>query len=248
VADFNKQATGLDIIRAATAQLALPVPIAAASAPNDVTARQMLALLNYAGRRLIKPTNGYRWQALRRTWQLTTNATDTQYDMPPDWDSFTDMTAWNFSSRLPMLGPATDQQWMTLKARNLGSSTISVVYRTRGNKFEIYNTFTNPQDLRIDYASRAWVQDGVDPLRFKDYVETDSDLVLYDSDLITAALKLRFMVSKGFDTTAMQADYDDALNAAISADTDAPVLTLNQHSSYPLISTQFNAPDTGFGV
>jgi hypothetical protein len=247
MANFNKQQTGLAIIQDVCGQLGLPVPVAAVANPFDVTARQMVALLNFAGRRLIKPTNGYRWQALRRTWELTTNPVDTLYPMPEDWDSFEDLTGWNFTSRLPMLGPATDAQWQTLSARNLGSSTISVVYRTRGNQFQVYNTFTDPQDLRIDYASRGWVRDGADPLIYKDHIASDSDVVLYDADLIASALKLRFLTMKGFDTSAALADYKDAEAAAICADTDAPVLSLSTCDSYPLISTPFNVPDTGYG-
>jgi hypothetical protein len=218
VANFNKQQTGLSIIQDACGQLGLPVPIAAASNPSDVTARQMLAQLTYAGRRLVKPTNTYRWNVLLRNWVLITDPLVTVYPMPEDFDSFEDLTGWNFSSRLPMLGPATDPQWMTLKARNLGSSTISVIYRSRGGKFEIYNTFPDPQELQICYSSRAWVQSGADPLVFKDWVETDDDIVLFDPDLMVAA------------------------------DTDAPVLTFNANDTYPLISTQFNAPDTGYGL
>lgn len=247
MANFNKQQTGLDIIKAACGQLGLPVPTAAAANPTDVTARQMLALLNYAGRRLIKPTDTYRWQVLLKTWTLATTPADTVYTLPDDWDSFEDLTGWNFSSRLPMLGPATDPQWQCLKARNLGSSTISVIYRSRGGKFEIYNTFPTPQDLRIDYSSRAWVRSG-DGLSYRDFIETDSDVVLYDPELMCAALKLRFLTAKGFDTTAAQSEYDEALEAAINADTDAPVLQLTVNGSYPLISTQFNVPDTGYGT
>jgi hypothetical protein len=247
MANFNKQQTGLEIIQATTAQLGLPVPTVVATNPSDVTARQMLALLNFAGRRLIKPTSTYRWQVLTKTWLLATTPVDTVYTMPDDWDSFEDLTGWNFSSRLPMLGPATDAQWQCLKARNLGSSTISVIYRSRGgNQLEIYNTFPTPQDLRIDYTSRAWVRSAaaVD----KDFIDADDDVVLYDPELMVTALKLRFMTAKGFDTTAAQSEYNEALEAAINADTDAPVLPLTLVDTYPLLSTQFNVPDTGYGA
>jgi hypothetical protein len=248
MANFNKRQTGLSIIQDVCGQLGLPVPIAAAANPGDVSSRQMLAQLTYSGRRLIKPTDTYRWQILLRNWVLITVPGQTVYPLPEDWDSFEDLTGWNFTSRLPMLGPATDAQWQTLKARNMGSSTISVIYRTRGGAFEIYSAFDAPQELQICYSSRAWVQSGADPLVFKDWVETDDDVVLFDPDLMVSALKLRFLTAKGFDTTAALADYKEALESAICADTDAPVLTFNTNDTYPLISTQFNAPDTGYGL
>lgn len=244
---FSKHPSALEVIQSAQAQLGLPVSTAAVSSIGDETALQMVALLTWCGRRLLKPTSTYRWSIMLRTWVLLTNPVDTAYPLPDDWDSFEDLTGWNFTSQLPMLGPATDPQWACLRARNLGSSTISVVYRTRGNHFEIYNTFPDPQDLRIDYSSRAWVQDAADPLVFSDKIEADDNIILFDNELITAKLKLAFLTAKGFDTTAAQSEYNEIEEAAICADADAPVLQVSRSDTYPLISTQFNVPDTGYG-
>jgi hypothetical protein len=208
----------------------------------------MLRLLTWSGRRLVKPTSTYRWSTLMRTFVLITNPLETVYPLPDDWDSFEDLTGWNFTSRLPMLGPATNPQWACLKARNLGSSTISVIYRVQQNKFEIYNTFSDPQDLRIDYSSRAWVQDAsAMPVEYRDFILKDDDIILYDNELITAKLKLAFLGAKGFDTTSAQGEYNEIEEAAICADSDAPVLQVSRSDTYPLISTQFNVPDTGYG-
>lgn len=245
--NFTKYPTALDVIQAAQVQLGLPVSIAVATNPNDQTAQQMQGLLTWCGRRLIKPTSTMRWSTLLRTWILITTPIATVYTMPADWDSFEDLTGWNFSSRLPMLGPATDPQWMCLKARNLGSSTISVIYRVRDGVFEIYNTFSTPQELRIDYSSRSWVRTAADPLVFRDYVLADDDVLMLDNELLTAKLKLAFLTAKGFDTTAAQSEYNEIEEAALCADQDAPVLQLARSDTYPLISTQFNVPDTGYG-
>lgn len=245
MAAYNRQDTALSIIQNALGQLGLPVPAAAVTASTDETAQQAVRLLQWVGRRLIKPTMSNRWQVLRKTWQLTTNSVDTTYALPTDWDSFEDLTGWNFSSRLPMLGPATDPQWQCLKARNLGSSTISVIYRVRGGLFEIYNTFSTNQDLRIDYSSRAWVRKADNSTQ--DFIDADDDTPLYDADLLCAGLKLQFLIAKGFDTTAAQQEWDDLLEQALNADQDAPVLQVARADTYPLISTQFNAPDTGYG-
>jgi hypothetical protein len=245
---FTKFPTALDVVQAVQGQLALPVSPAAITAPNDETAQQLIRLLTWSGRRLCKPTSTYRWSTLVRTFALLTNPVDTIYDLPADWDSFEDLTGWNFTSRLPMLGPATNPQWACLKARNLGSSTISVIYRVQGGKFEIYNTFSDPQDLRIDYSSRAWVQDAAaDPAEYRDFILKDDDILLLDNELLTAKLKLAFLTAKGFDTTAAQGEYNEIEEAAICADADAPVLQVSRSDTYPLISTQFNVPDTGFG-
>lgn len=244
---FNRQATVLDIVQNALGQMGLPVPSAAFSDGSNMTAQQCIRLLQSRGRRLCKPTGTNRWEALRKTWQCLTVPAQTTYTLPADWDSFEDLTGWNFTSRLPMLGPATDPQWQTLKARNLGSSTISVIYRTRQGVFEIYNSFSTPQDLRIDYSSRSWVQITGSPNTYQDYITADDNVLLFDAELLTAGLKLDFLNAKGFDTTSAQSDYDELLEQALNGDTDAPVLQLSLADTYPLISTQFNTPDTGYG-
>ncbi len=244
---YSKHPTALEVIQSVQGQLGLPVSGAAYSASSDETAQQLVRLLTWVGRRLVKPTSTYRWSTLMRTWICITDPLLTTYALPDDWDSFEDLTGWNFTSRLPMLGPATDPQWQCLKARNLGSSTISVIYRVRDSLFEIYNTFSDPQDLRIDYSSRSWVRDASDPLIYSDSIFADDNIILYDNELITSKLKLAFLTAKGFDTTAAQAEYNEIEEAAICADADAPVLQVSRSDTYPLISTQFNVPDTGYG-
>jgi hypothetical protein len=249
VAFFNRQRTALDIIKDVLGQLGLPIPVFAVGNQSDDTASQMLALLNFCGRRLIKPTNGNRWQVLSRTWQLATVPGQTVYDLPPDWDSFIDATAWNDSSSLPILG-AGNSTWAMLKARNVGPTTLSIVYRLRAGKFELYYSPSDVQNLRIDYTSRAWVQ-GTDPtlgVVLKDAVTDDADLCLYDGELITAYLKLRFLIEKGFDTNVALSDFQAALDQAQNADQDAPALSTAQYRGSPLINAAYSVPETGYGV
>lgn len=251
MAQFNRRLSAATIVQEALAIQGLPVP-GAVAAGGDVTALQMWALLRTVGRRLCKPTSTHQWQVLKRTWVLDTDPLQTLYPLPADFDSFIDSTAWNFSSRLPMIGPATDSQWQQLKARSLGSSTISIVYRTRGDKLELYNTLPDVQALRIDYVSRAWVQlvSSTDPLNpdYADAPAEDGDIVLFDPELMVCAVQRAFMTAKGFDTSAVNGDYEQLLEQAIGADEDAPVLNASgRGNGYPFL-TPSNLPDTGYGV
>lgn len=248
MAAYNRQATVLDIVQNALGQMGLPIPAAAFSDGSNTTAQQCIRLLQSRGRRLIKPTGTNRWEVLKKQWVLPTVPAVTTYNLPDDFDSFEDLTGWNFTSRLPMLGPATDPQWQCLKARNLGSSTISVIYRTFAGVFEIYNSFSTSQDLRINYSSRGWVKVNGAPPTYQDNITADDNVCLYDAELLTAGLKLDFLNAKGFDTTTAQSDYDELLEQAMNADIDAPVLQTSLADTYPLISTQFNTPDTGYGA
>lgn len=243
---MTKYPTAGDVCKSVLGQFGLPVPVAIVSAVNDATATQLLYLLQWIGRKLIKP-KPHRWSTLMKTYELLTIPATTLYDLPVDWDSFEDLTGWNFTSRLPMLGPATDPQWQCLKARNLGSSTISVIYRVRGRQLEIYNAFSSAQNLKIDYTSRSWIFNPSSG-SYAEQITADDDELLYDRELLIAALRLEFLIAKGFDTSIALVDYNNALEAAICADAESPILSVNINDTYPLISTQFNAPDTGYGA
>lgn len=242
-----KYPTAGDVIKTVLGQFGLTVPVTVVGSVGDASATQLVYLLTWAGKKLIKPTASHRWSTLLKTWALATVPGQTLYDLPDDWDSFEDLTGWNFTSRLPMLGPASDPQWQCLKARNLGSSTISVVYRTRGKQLEIYNSFSTAQDLRIDYSSRSFVYHP-GTLTYSEVITADDDQLLFDQELLTAALRLEWLAAKGFDTSAAQADYMRLEESAICSDAESPVLTVNINDTYPLITTQFNVPDTGYGA
>lgn len=72
----------------------------------------------------------------------------------------------------------------------------------------------------------------------------NTDVLLLESSLLVAALKLEFLKAKGFDTTAAQQDYDEALRLAEAVDVSAaPVLCVT-----PGGAASANIPETGFGA
>lgn len=223
MARFNRLQSGIQIVQAIAGQLGLPVPKAVASDSSNKTAQQMWSLLTSEGRSLVKPQREHRWQALSATWTLTTVPGQTKYPLPDDWDSFIDATGWNTSQMFP-LGSVLDSQWSALVARSLGPQYISVVYRVRGNMFELYGVPSNVQTLLIDYTTRGWVKASGVSGETKDWMEQDDDMCLLDGELIAAAVKLRWLTEKGFDTTAATNAFDLALELAINADLQSDVL------------------------
>ncbi len=223
MAQFNRLQTGLSLVQAVTGQLGLPVPSAVAGDPTNVLTRQMWALLTSEGRKLVKPQLEHRWNALQRTWTLVTVPGQATYPLPADWDSFQDLTAWDQST---MWGAAPVQpwQWSALRAASTTSPTLTLVYRLRGNLFELFTAPASAETISIDYASRGWVQAASGTGAAKDWMELDDDQCLLDAELVTAALKLRWLTEKGFDTSAAMNDFDLALELAINADISAPVL------------------------
>lgn len=75
----------------------------------------------------------------------------------------------------------------------------------------------------------------------------DGDVIRFDPQLVLAALKLAWREEKGMDSAKYRADYNEALEAAISADIAAPALTFTGSESFlsePLLSTG-NLPKWG---
>ena len=237
--------TGLDIVRNVCGQIGLPQPQSVTGDPSNRTAAQMWSLMNSAGLRLVKPVNGYRWEVLRHTWALTTVPGQTLYPLPDDWDSFIDQTGYNKSMAHAMVG-ISDQGWAALSAR-WHASPIWIVYRLRGGMLEIFKSPDAPQDLIIDYSSRGWVQASGVNGTYSDTMTLDSDVCLYDSELMAANVKLRWLTEKGFDTSAAQNDFDLALELAINADQDAPILNAGMAYNAPLIGCS-NVPGSGIAM
>jgi hypothetical protein len=239
-----------DICKEALALQGLPVPNSIATNTNDATSRQVWAQLRNQGRRFCKPVKTHRWQVLTRTWNLTTVPGQTLYLLPPDHDSFNDITAWNRTAAMPLSGPATGPQWACLKARSAGAATISVAYRTVENKFQLASDYSSPQQLAIEYTSRGWVRQvnsSYDNPIYADAPTEDGDMVLFDPEMMVAAVQYGFMSAKGFDTTAISALLDKLIEAAIDTDSDAPVLQVVNTDAIPLLGVQ-NVPDSGYGL
>lgn len=236
-----------DICKEALALQGLPVPNSIATNTTNVTARQVWVQLRTQGRRLAKPMHTHRWQVLSRTWEFDTVPGQTLYNLPGDFLGFEDMTAWNTTSRLPLIGPANGPQWQTMNARGLGSTTISITYRTVQDKLELYGAPSSAQHLSIMYTSRGWVDLIGTPGVFADAPTEDGDIVMLDPEMMVAAVQYGFMVAKGFDTSEIAAQLAKLIEVAIDIDVDAPILSAAASSTYPLLTTQFNVPDTGLG-
>lgn len=76
---------------------------------------------------------------------------------------------------------------------------------------------------------------------------TNDDTILYDPLLVVRGLRLAFLKAKGFDTTAAQGDFDDALAMTRDADSDSPILNLTNTGSDAILIGERNIPVTGFG-
>lgn len=245
MADYNVRITGQEIVKRVLRVVGLPVPPSIAGA-TDAVSVQIWQLLTELGQELL---DEFQWQFRTKTWSFPTDPLLTTYLLPVDLNRFIDLTGWNATGRIPLMGPMTEQQWALLKARQLGGNTMWLQYRINQGKLELYYSPSVPNTLTMTYDSRGWVQDAADPTKFKDQMENDGDVCVYDPRLIVAMLRFRWRRAKGFDTTDLEQEYINALTNAQNKDVPGQDLQLStgNNGGFPYLGYT-NMPDTGYGL
>jgi hypothetical protein len=107
-----------------------------------------------------------------------------------------------------------------------------------------YSVGTTPQTLVFPYSSRGWARSAAGVLQ--DRASANDDVILYDPVLFKTALKRAWLMDKGFDSTAADLQYKDALRAAIGKEAPSRTLSLRE-APYPYLSA-LNLPVTGYGT
>jgi hypothetical protein len=244
MANFNRYITAAAIVQRACRVMGLPVPTTPSGA-TDSTSVQLWALLTECGQEIM--SQDFEWQIINKTYDLTIQDPVLEYPFPEDLQQFIDSSGWNITSRIPLIGPLTTQQWQLLQARQLGGTTLRLQFIIEAGVIKFYWAPSDPNDISISYQSRAWVQDDTDPNTYRDYVENDADLVLFEASLMVKKLILEFRKKKGFPTADDQDAYDKALEAAKYNDRPKLDLSTSGSSNYPYLG-YLNMPDTNYGA
>ena len=167
-----------------------------------------------------------------------------QYAMPSDFYRLASKTAYNKTSRWTIIGPKSAQEWQWLKA-----SWISVGPRQRfriiNNKFALWPMPTASVEIGYEYESNAWIQDisGNGKTRFT----ADTDQALFPDRLMIAGAKMKFLNAKGFDSTAVTAEYKGLLASIKGQNADADTLSMAPKPLGDGLLTSNNLPDSGYG-
>lgn len=240
---FNRYKTALAIVRTAMSRCDMEKPTSLTTAPDDTTLK-FVDLLNFVGQQICE---SFPWQKMQKVWNFTTTGT-LEYGLPADFDRFVNDTEWNRTTRLPISGPLNPQQWQTIVARGLGATTFQLHYKFENDKVVFYSEPSgSPQNLSFMYHTRGWVLDADDSATLKDEVVKDNDVILLPPLLVAVGIVLKWKQDRGFDTTAVQNEFD-AL-AATGTAKDGPAYTQilgRTNGSTPLLGTA-NIPITNFG-
>jgi hypothetical protein len=173
----------------------------------------------------------------------TVTFSQTKYPLPPDFETITDNTHWDKTKHWQMLGPEDAQQWQWLKSGYI-STGPRIRWRILGNQFQIWPPYNTQEYLGFEYRSKGWARSVTDQV--KNSFTVDTDTTVLDDTVLVLGTKLKYFQIKGFDTTALQADYYRYLNVAKANDKGSATLSFAPYPSKVLIGYA-NIPDTGFG-
>lgn len=213
----------LTIVSEVCGRLDLPVPSAVAGS-TDAQVVQLQALANKAGRDL---ASDYAWQTLVAEQTFTTTNTSVQSGaIPPDLDRFIPNSFFNRSTRRPIVGPVTPQQWQWLIAQP-SFSTVYLMYRERGGEFLIGPPTVAPpagQTMAFEYVSVNWAKSasGTPQASF----QADTDTAYLDEGLIADATVWMFLRAKGMSYAEEMATYERNLEKAKARDGGSTELSI----------------------
>lgn len=168
----------------------------------------------------------------------------TEYPLPPDYETVTDNTHWDKTKHWQMLGPEDAQQWQWLKSGYI-STGPRVRWRILGNKFQIWPPMNTQEYLGFEYRSKGWAESSTGTV--KNSFTADSDTTFFDDRVMVLYTKLKYFQIKSFDTTALQQDYQRYLMIAKANDKGSATLSFAPYPTKVLIGYA-NIPDTGYGT
>jgi len=238
---YTRRITGADAVIQTLKALGLPAPSSVADS-QDTTALQMWQLASDAGRQLLVEHD---WQVLSREQVITTVPGQAVYPLPGDLVRYIPDSSWNRTTRLPAYGSLREQEWQALKARNLGGTTFTMLFTIADDSIQFYESPSTVQEIYLPYISRGWVANSALSER-SDFLNQNSDVVLYDPEMFKAMLKRDWLRAKGLDSNAADLVFQRLLETSKSDDTPTRSISLGGYAGYPYLSV-LNIPDTGYG-
>jgi hypothetical protein len=167
------------------------------------------------------------------------------YDLPSDFEYFTQKTWWDGAYRWQLLGPISAQEKQVLR---YGISPVGPRRRfyVRVNKLWLDPVPTEETLIAYDYFSNGWCESdaGVAQSRW----QADTDVYKLDEDCFIQGIKWRFLRAKGLDYLEEKAAYDSDTIRVQSRDGGNRDLPVNATASNNInLLSNANVPDVGYG-
>jgi hypothetical protein len=122
----------------------------------DPNIGQLCQLLKPVGRTLVRLAQ---WSRLLQPYAFSTVANQGLYALPDDFDRMVPQTAWNRSTRQPLGGPLSPQEFEYFKGR-LAGITWNILFRTLQGQFQAFPDDATPGGYVVayEYISNYFVQ------------------------------------------------------------------------------------------
>ena len=198
-------------------------------------AAALLVLLNRTGRNLAQKRNtwGAGWTVLTREHLFTTVEGQDEYPLPADFLGFVDGSVWDRSTYREARGVLSPQQWQQVKSGLVESAVITPFYRLRrssdgrGRAFFLDPVPAGGDLLVFEYLGGNWVSD-VDNSTFRDAITEDTDIPLFDGDLVEMGTLWRFKQARGLSYAAELGEFENQESIRFADDAGARKITIGR--------------------
>jgi hypothetical protein len=149
---MGRYLTVAQIVKQTAINLGLPTvddPVAS----TDPLQVQLVGLLTEAGLDIVLK---HEWPQLVAEKVLTTVAGQVDYTLPDDFLHIIPQSGWNRTTRFPLGGPLSVQEWQYLKAAVVGV-TFNVLFRVTPTLMRLFPTPPNNFTIAYEYQSRNWL-------------------------------------------------------------------------------------------
>ncbi|MYG26276.1 MAG: hypothetical protein F4213_09660 [Boseongicola sp. SB0677_bin_26] len=214
-------------------------------------ARAMVVLLNRGCKNMaqMRGTSNQGWIVLTREFAFQTVPGQASYAFPDDYQELVDGTVWNRDTYREARGPLSPTEWQRIKSGLVETTSIAPNFRIRrnvagtGKAFWVDPVPSQAQDLVIEYVSNQWLTDASQTV-FRGRVAADTDLTLFDDDLVEQDLTWRFKQSRGLSFAPELAEFELERDKRFAKDGGLRTIRIGRT---PAAGLQGQVPDSGFG-
>lgn len=209
----------LTLVRAACDRIGLQRPTTVISA-TDTTTRALLAFANEEGESLCA---AHPWRRLRKEGSFSTVAAEQQAaSIPADFLRFVNGTFWNRTTKEPLEGPLSPEEWQTTKAWT--ASPVIDSFMVRGDAIHLNPVPPAGQSIFYEYVSARWVDSAGS---YYTEFQADADTSLVPEKLLTLGVVWRFKQSRGLAWEGDYGKWEAQFKQAMMDDQPSPILQLS---------------------
>jgi hypothetical protein len=201
----------------------LPVPVTVYGS-TDAQILQAMAIIEEEVNDL---SSRHTWQGLQHEAVHTTIAAEDQGNintLDPGFRFIRNNTIWDYTDRLPVLGPLKGNQWQALKATLANGPRYQ--FRFRGDHLIVNPAPQAGHTWKFEYESKYAILD-VDGATLKEFFTADTDTFVIPDTLVLMGLRWRWLREKGLDYGELFNTYERQVKDAMGRDGGSSVIAMD---------------------